>query len=118
MDFIIADDDSSIVIKKTVFYHKFEDYEKAIILMAKNSPFFVEMVVRDDSVTIPKRFKTSNFSNAKGFFYKKERRSNRFYLTDFGSRKFFQISYQIEKKINAFLELSNTFKVFFNFQKR
>ena len=83
--------------------------------MGRVSPFFGEMFVVGDSIQIPKRFKTSNFSKAKGFFYKKERRSKRFYSTDFGSRKFFQITFQIEKKINAHLELSNTFKVFFNF---
>ena len=44
----------------------------------------------------------------------KERRSNKFYLTEFGCRKFFQISYQIEKKINVFLKLSSPFKVFLN----
>jgi len=47
-------------------------------------------------------------------FYKKKRGINRYYLTDFGRSIFFQISYQIEENINAFQELSNTFKVFFN----
>jgi len=112
-DFTI--EDSTIIVHKTVFYNKFEDYEKAIILMGRASPFFGEMFAGDDSIPIPKRFKTSNFSKAKGFFYKKEIWSNKFYLTDFGDRKFFQISFQIEKKINAHLELSNTFKMFFNF---
>ncbi|KKK95549.1 hypothetical protein LCGC14_2671690 [marine sediment metagenome] len=111
-DFTI--EDSTIIIQKTVFYCKFEDYEKAIILIGRNSPFFGEMFVVDDSIPIPKRFQTSNFSKAKGFFYKKERRSNKFYLTEFGCRKFFQISYQIDKKINNYLKLSSPFKVFLN----
>jgi len=59
-DFIIVD--SIIIIQQTVFYDKFEDYEKAIIFMARNSPFFGEMIVGDDSIPIPKRFQTSNFS--------------------------------------------------------
>ncbi len=107
-------EDSTIIIQKTVFYHKYKDYEKVIILIGRNSPLFGEMFAVDDSIPIPKRFQTSNFSKAKGFFYKKERRSNKFYLTEFGCRKFFQISYEIDKKINIFLKLSNPFKIFFN----
>ena len=82
--------------------------------MARNSPFFGEMIVGDDSIPIPKRFQTSNFSKAKGFFYKKRKRNNRFYLTGFGCRKFFQISFQIEKKIDLSIGLSTSSKIFFN----
>ncbi len=109
-DFII--EASTITIKKTVFYHKFKDYETAIIFIARRS--FDEMIVRGERVPLPKRFKTSNFSKARGFFYKKERWSNKYYLTDFGWSKFFQISFQIEKEIDLSIGLSTSFKYFFN----
>ncbi len=64
------------------------------------SPFFGDFVMVDDSIPIPKRFQTSNFSKAKGFFYKKKNRSNRFYLTDFGCRKLrLQFLFKLKKKV-------------------
>ena len=111
-DFIL--EDSTIIIKKTVLYHKFEDYEKAIILLGLTSPIYGDLVVGDGSIVIPKRFQTPDFSKAIGILYKRVRRSNRFYLTEFGDRKISQIISQIEKKINAFVRLSHTYKAVFN----
>ena len=111
-DFIL--EDSTIIIKETVLYHKFEDYEKAIILLGLTSPIYGDLVVGDGSIVIPKRFQTSNFSKAIGILYKRVRRSNRFYLTEFGDRKISQITSQIEKKINTYIKLTATFKAIFN----
>ena len=107
-------EDSTIIVKETVLYHKFEDYEKAIILLGLTSPIYGDLVMGDGSIVIPKRFQTSNFSKAVGILYKRARRSNKFHLTEFGDRKISQIISQIEKKINAFVKLSHTFKAVFN----
>ena len=106
-------EDSTIIVKETVLYHKFEDYEKAIILLGLTSPIYGDLVMGDGSIVIPKRFQTSNFSKAVGILYKRVRRINRFHLTEFGDRKISQIISQIEKKINAFVRLSHTFKAVF-----
>lgn len=110
-DFIF--DDSGVMIKETVLYDKFEEYEKVIIFLARHSPFFGEFVFTEIGRVISKRVQTSNFSKAKGFFYKRSKRNGKYYLTDFGCAKFHQISLQIDKKIDISLKLSNAFKVFF-----
>jgi len=106
--------DSTIKIQQTVLYEEFKDYEKEIIFIARGSPFFGEAITGDYTVSIPKRFQTSDSSKAKGFYYKNKRGRNMFKLTSFGRTKFVQIYSQIEEKIDAFLKLSNTFNVFFN----
>ncbi len=97
-DFII--EESTIMIQKTVLYNKFEDYEKGIVLMGLTSPIYGDLVVGDGSIVIPKRFQTNSFLKSIGIFYKRVRRSNRFYLTEFGDRKISQIISQIENTIN------------------
>jgi len=91
-DFIITDDEKSIIIQKTVLYHKFTDYEKTIVFIARSSR---KRGAVDGCIQIPKRLKTSNFLKAKGFLYKKKRGTNRYYLTSIGRSEYFQITYHI-----------------------
>ncbi len=110
-DFIF--DGSSVVIKETVLYDKFADYEKAIIFVAKVSPFFGESMFTEFGRAIPKRFQTSDFSKTKKFFYRRSNRKGKYYLNDFGCAKFYQICLQIDNKIDAHLKISNTFNAVF-----